>query len=176
MNKVMTTVATMMMIGMVFLNTGCTTTTGGGASSSDLMKAQELGTVAGIAWIASSNPTANQKQEVVNTMLYVNSIASGVSVTNGTNFTAIVYPLVAQYIDKSNIPAQDKPLAKIGSLMALQAFDVYVSQNPKIFTDASVGSQLLVAFDNGAINALSLAETDPKIIEARKKYAEKHAK
>ena len=176
MKKLMTGMMTAIIMGIMVFNTGCTTTGGGTVSSSDLLKAQEVGTVAGIAWIASSNPTANQKQEVVNTMLYINSIASGVTTTNGTNFTAIVYPLVAQYIDKSNMPVQDKPLAKVGTLMALQAFDVYVGTNPKVFSSASADSQLLVAFDNGAINALSLAETDPKIVEARKNYATTHKK
>jgi len=126
---------------------------------------QNAGLGAAVTWIAYDNPDTNVIAAVKETVKIIQDRSS--SVKTGETFTAVIYPEVQKYVDSGKLPPQYKPLVLAGSLGLLNGIDLLFAMNPSWKADKELAAASVSSFCIGAIQGLSLRDTDPIIVQAR---------
>ena len=152
-------------IAAVMLTTGCASWD----TPAMTTVAYEIGNATSLAWLATSNPSATQKVEVVAALEYIKKATA--SITNNTFNAASLYPFVAAAVAADpKIPAADKPLVNAVANQMLIAIDLFAASHPDSFKDVASAVKLSNAFISGAEGALSLPATSAPVQRAAMSY------
>ena len=137
--------------------------------------AKNAGLAAAVTWIAYDNPSSEQTALVK----VVIGVIKGVTVdtANGETYSEAVFPVVQNYVETAvengTINANEAPFVLAGSIALLNGLDLLFATNPDWATNVSSASAIVGSFLSGAEVGLSLADNDPRMINARQSNAKR---
>ena len=127
--------------------------------------ARNVGLFSATTWIAIDNPPPEVLSLTTNLLLVVKEKASLVKA--GETYVVVIYPELVKIIDASGMPSQYKPLCKAGAITLLGQLDLLFVAHPEWKQDQDLAIDVANSFIDGAIQGLSLAETDPIMQQLR---------
>ena len=154
-------IATLSITTLIF--SGCTMNT-----EQAKIIANQAGLYSAVTWVAVDNPTNEVKVAVVNVLKMISENTS--TVNTNQSYSDVMYPLVMKYLNTKNYPAQYKPLVMVGTSTLLGGIDMLFASNPQWKENATISTALVNSFCTGAINGLSMSETNPMMKSARKTH------
>ena len=134
--------------------------------------ARNVGLFSATTWIAIDNPNSNVLVAVTNVLLVVKEKAS--SVKAGETYVAVVYPEIEKIIN-ATVEQQYRPLCKAGAVTLLGQLDLLFVAHPEWKQDQDLAIDVANSFIDGAIQGLSLAETDPIMKQLRLNFNNRSA-
>lgn len=158
MKKLVSAVSMCLAVGLVFL-AGCKITPDEGK-----IIAQNAGLYSAVIWVATDNPTADQKAEVGTVLDTIKADAGNVK--TGQTYYAVLYPEVERVID-AKVKEQDRPLCKAAAITLLNGIDTLFAMHPEWKAKQDIAIDMVGAFVDGAKQGLALKDTDPIIVQAK---------
>lgn len=126
--------------------------------------AKNAGLYSAVIWIATDNPTTEQKT-IVSGILDVMK-TNAVSVKEGQTYSAVLYPEAEKIINEL-VKEQDRPICKAAVLTLLNGVDTIFAMHPEWKTQQDVAIDIFAAFIDGAKSGLIMTDKDPIIIQAK---------
>jgi len=131
--------------------------------------AQNAGLASAVTWIAYDNPEEGEIKVVRTVLDVIEKIA--VDTTEGATYTQVMFPAVEDFLDDSvlsgDLEPHQKPLALAGSLALLNGIDLLFATNPTWNENHELARDIVSSFLLGAEVGLNLADTDPRMVNAR---------
>jgi len=151
---------------LLFMSTGCIT-------SQSKLVSQNAGLVAAVTWVSYDNPSAEEVAPIKEVVTVIKEVS--VDTANGETYTEAVFPVVQNYVEKAvengNINANEAPLVKAGSLALLNGIDLLFATYPNWAKNHELARSIVSSFLLGAETGLSLADDDPRMVNARQANA-----
>jgi len=137
--------------------------------------AQNAGLGSAVTWIAYDNPEPEEIALVKSILGVIKGITADTS--EGATYTQVLFPVVEDYLEEAiangDIKANEKPLALAGSLALLNGIDLLFATNPEWGENHKQAREIVDAFLLGAETGLSLADDDPRMVNARQSNAKR---
>jgi hypothetical protein len=135
--------------------------------------AQNAGLAAAVTWIAYDDPSAEQIAVVKTVLGVIKGVTADTS--EGATYTQVLFPIVEDKVDAfvvdGTIKANERPLILAGSLAMLNGLDLLFATNPEWNDNHKLARQVVDHFILGAEGGLSLADDDPRMVNARSSNA-----
>ena len=164
MKKIIASLITVLCISTILIGTtGCNLTEGQMNAIS-----QTTGLAAAVGWIAADNPDTNEMAMVSATLDFVQTNVN--QVASGKKYVQVLYPLAQEFVNTDAIPEEYEPLVLAGTRAALNGVDLLFALYPDWKDKEEISFGIVDSFIVGAKMGLSLADDDPRIIEARSMY------
>lgn len=137
--------------------------------------AQNAGLGAAVTWVAYDNPSQEEVAVVTGILGVIKNVTTDTS--QGATYTQVLFPVIEDYITKSiangTIKPNEKPLALAGSLALLNGIDLLFLTNPEWNKNHELAREVVDSFLLGAQTGLSLADNDPRMVNARQSHAKR---
>jgi hypothetical protein len=137
--------------------------------------AQNAGLGAAVTWIAYDDPSEEEIAVVKGILVILDGITADTS--SGATYTQVLFPVVEDYLDDAiangDIKPNERPLALAGSLAVLNGIDLLFATNPEWGENHKLAVDVVDAFLLGANTGLSLADDDPRMVNARQANAKR---
>lgn len=146
-------------LGMASIISGCKITPEQGK-----IIAQNAGLYSAVIWIATENPTADQKTAVSSVLDVIKTDAGNVK--TGQTYMVVLYPEVEKVIN-AEVKEQDRPLCKAAAITLLNGIDTMFAMHPDWQTQQDLAIDMVSAFVDGAKSGLIMTDKDPIIMQAK---------
>jgi hypothetical protein len=137
--------------------------------------AQNAGLGSAVTWIAYDNPEPEQIAIVKGVLSVIKGVTTDTS--EGATYTQVLFPVVEDHLDQAiangTVQPNERPLALAGSLALLNGIDLLFATNPEWGENHKLARDVVDSFLLGAETGLSLADDDPRMVNARQSHSKR---